>query len=376
MAATLVRYRGSGRQAPARTLPGGRLKGLPPITLKDGTAASPPSTTATELPAVIIADTASGTQQLHLTLRRRPRRERWTWTGVSSDGRYAVSLTQTKRSTWSLQLRAATEPDTVTPLLELLDEMRQLATSRSVRLEVGGQTIGLADMGDPAMELPAGHEDFLRGLGRLAQHLGVDLRIPDRADADHVHDVVAAAALLDGKRIRETYDEATLLVVTDELEGFREGPLGGGPVRVVCRQVWQVELDELIEIPIEVTYVSAVVPEWPAAADAPVTPVSLRPWQSREAIIAHDPDGEHRLLLTPLPRVADREDEERPLFAGSLQGGATTHRGRWVAVHEGRVVAVEDSPAELLASLADSGTPYETVLPLRDAPWDGTPLGL
>lgn len=176
--------------------------------------------------------------------------------------------------------------------------------------------------------------------------------------------------------MRETYDEATLLVVTDELEGLRRGPLGGGPVRVVYRQVWQVQLDELIEVPIEVTYLSAVVSEWPAPADSAVTPVKLLPSQSREAVLAHDPDGEQRLLLTPLPRAVDRQDEDRPLFEGSLQGEGATYTGRWVAVLEGRVVAAEDTPAELLASLADSGQPYETVLPMRDAPWDGTPLGL
>jgi hypothetical protein len=302
------------------------------------------------------------------------------WWGQSQDGLLAVRLAGRPAGEWSLSLHANGVPERIGGMLRVLTMLEALEHATQLVWSSGDGTVNVrGPVGRKTLTVADGYGRYLRALGRLAEHVEQDLPVPALASPDNVRDVVVAAALLDGLTVREPFDDAVLLLATDELDEFRAGPLGDGPVQVTCGQTWEVPgLGADLSVPITVTYVSAHVPQWPAPSAARHTRVVLRPWQTSDALIRLREDEHPPLELSPLPRIAVSDADGEALVPPAPPEGADWVRdeGRWAAVRDGRVVAVADAPAELLTRLARDRQEYDSVVALKPAAWDSTPDGM
>lgn len=166
------------------------------------------------------------------------------------------------------------------------------------------------------------------------------------------------------------------MLSSDELEQFRAGPLGTGPVQVTCGQVWEVlGLERHVAVPIDVTYLSVTVPDWPTPSATDFTEVRLRPEHTSDALLRLRQGDDSSLVLSPLPALVAAVDGQ-PVPAGPADAQWQEHAGKWAATLGGRVVATAVSPHELLDELVESRQPYDAVLALKERGWDGTPVGL
>jgi hypothetical protein len=332
----------------------------------------------------VTAETADGSTtplaEVELTRRETTQQGLISWWGHSRDRLLAVRLAGRVSGEWTVHLDANRVPQRINGMLRVLTMLETLEHAThlvwssddgnvAIRGPVGRKTLTVAD----------GYARYLRALGRLAEHVGQDLRVPELATPDNVRDVLVAAALLEGVTVREPFDDAVLLLATDELGEFRAGPLGSGPVQVTCPQFWEVsDLDGALSLPITVTYVSAHVPAWPEPALAPHTKVVLRPWQTSDALLRLRSDEQAPLELMPLPRLYIPAGADVPSAPPTPPKDADWDRdaGKWAAVRDGEVVAVSDTPSELLGALARERQEYDTVVALKSAAWTLTPDGM
>lgn len=125
------------------------------------------------------------------------------WWGESSDGLLAVRLDGQPEGGWSVNLRGNGTPERIRGRLRMLKVLQTLKGASHIGWSVpGGPQLTRGSVGPSTLRIEPGYERYLQALGRVAEHVGEDLRVPDVASADHVHDVVVAAALLDGYTVR------------------------------------------------------------------------------------------------------------------------------------------------------------------------------
>jgi hypothetical protein len=132
--------------------------------------------TATRLSGVLLtrrADGADGTVR---------------WWGESDDGLLAVRLDGRPGGEWTGGLSANGVPERVGGMIRLLDMLELLRDATHVGWSLpGGPTLVRGAVGTRTLRIQDGYGRYLRALGRVAEHAGTDLRVPDAASADHVH---------------------------------------------------------------------------------------------------------------------------------------------------------------------------------------------
>lgn len=280
--------------------------GLPEVLFPaDVTRSAGPDFAGLALDLVITSRDAIELMRVPLRFERRLRSagviELW---GFDSTKAVMAHVRIQRDGSWAFEMRPGADPPSASQALLLLELAHLVSPANRVALtEPGTVPAGFSGFQDVSVTPPEpeGLGDAIRALARLENYIGSPIKVPETLDQGAL---AVTADLLNGRAVRDRWDQVEWRMSAAEARELAEGPLSQGPTVLDVRQPFVVDLGDggQYELaPVWFHYRSVQVATWPRmkdVADESEVVVLLKPADQERAV---------DLLFEPAMREADSE---------------------------------------------------------------------